>query len=220
MSGGEALIIVDVQNDFCPGGALAVRGGDEVVPFINRLRQRFDLVVLTQDWHPANHMSFASNNPGAQVGQVIRQGALDQVMWPDHCVQHSPGAAFHRDLQVLPTDRVFRKGQNPALDSYSGFYDNGHLQATGLGPFLKKQGVRAVTVVGLATDYCVKFTVLDALREGLAVTVPQGGCRAVNLHAQDEEQALREMEQAGATVQWATPQRTNAQPAAAPRATR
>ena len=197
----KALLIVDVQNDFCPGGALAVSDGDAVVPFINGIRDGYDTVILTQDWHPANHASFASNNPGTQVGQVIRQGSLDQIMWPDHCVQGTSGAAFHPGLDVRPADKVFRKGELPAVDSYSGFRDNDGRHETGLREYLQAQGIDALDVVGLATDVCVKFTVLDARQFGFRVTVLREGCRAVNLQPGDEARAYEEMTVAGATVQ-------------------
>lgn len=196
----RALVVVDVQNDFCPGGALAVTAGDQVVSYINRIRDQFPLVVYTQDWHPADHASFASNNPGMQVGAVKRVGDSDQIMWPDHCVQGSPGAEFHPQLDKRPGDPVFRKGQLRDVDSYSGFLDNDRRRETGLREYLVQQGVREVTVVGLAQDYCVKFTVLDACRFGLAVTVPREGTRAVNLAPGDEARAYQEMEAAGAEV--------------------
>lgn len=197
----EALIVVDVQNDFCPGGALEVKRGDEVVPFINRIRDRYPLVVFTQDWHPKAHKSFASNNPGTAVGQVIQLGGGPQVMWPDHCVQGTAGATFHAKLDRRKDDPVFRKGEVPEIDSYSGFMDNDHRHETGLRQFLAERGVTDVTVVGLATDYCVKFTVLDALGFGLKVNVLKEGCRAVNLQPGDEAQAYAAMQAAGARVQ-------------------
>ncbi len=196
----EALIVVDVQNDFCPGGALAVQQGDQVVQFINRIRERFPLVVFTQDWHPRQHKSFASNNPGAKVGEVIPQGGGPQVMWPDHCVQGTQGAEFHAKLDRRPADPVFRKGELEAVDSYSGFLDNDRQHETGLRAFLRQQGVTQVTVVGLATDYCVKFTALDGLKFGLQVTVLKEGCRAVNLRPGDEAQAYAELQAAGVRV--------------------
>jgi nicotinamidase/pyrazinamidase len=196
----RAFVVVDVQNDFCPGGALAVQEGDRVVPVINALRQDFPLTVFTQDWHPANHTSFASNNPGTAPGQVIRQGDIDQIMWPDHCVQNSRGAQFHPDLDVRPGDPVIRKGELPAVDSYSGFLDNDRQHETGLRTLLQERGVDEVHVAGLATDYCVKFTALDALKFGFKTCVYRSGCRAVNLHPADEDQAYQELEQAGAIL--------------------
>ena len=197
---GRALVVVDVQNDFCPGGSLAVHRGDEVVPYINRIRDDFPLVVFTQDWHPPGHKSFASSNPGTEIGQLIDVPGGKQVMWPDHCVQGTPGADFHRDLRRNPDDPVFHKGQLPGVDSYSGFLDNDRRNETGLQAFLKEKAVETVDIVGLATDYCVKFTVLDALGFGFRVNVHQQGCRAVNLHPDDEAKAWQEMQDAGAVL--------------------
>lgn len=196
----KAFIVVDVQNDFCPGGALEVGHGDEVVPVVNARRREFELTVFTQDWHPPGHASFASSNPGTRPFDVIRQNGNQQVMWPDHCVQNTPGAAFHPQLEVHPDDPVFRKGELPAVDSYSGFLDNDREHETGLRAFLQERGVDEVYVAGLATDVCVKFTVLDALKFGFRTYVYQSGCRAVNLNPDDEAQAYREMEQAGAVL--------------------
>lgn len=196
----KALIVVDVQNDFCPGGSLGVSGGDQVVPLINSVRGDFPLTVFTQDWHPKGHQSFASSHPGARVGEIIKVHGIDQVMWPDHCVQNTGGAEFHPDLDKRPGDPVFHKGELEAVDSYSGFLDNDREHETGLREFLRQQGVREVYVAGLATDYCVKFTVLDALRFALKVSVYQEGCRAVNLQPGDEARAYAEMEAAGAVV--------------------
>ena len=196
----QALIVVDVQNDFCPGGALAVAGGDQVVPYLNALRTRFPRTVFTQDWHPAGLHSFATQHPGRQPGDVIDLQGQPQVLWPDHCVQGTPGAAFHAGLDVRPDDPVFRKGQLLAVDSYSGFMDNDQRHETGLRQYLQQQGVGEVHVAGLATDYCVLFTVRDALRFGLRTVVHRGGCRAVNLQPGDEDRAFRAMEEAGATV--------------------
>ncbi|MDH5751702.1 MAG: bifunctional nicotinamidase/pyrazinamidase [Deltaproteobacteria bacterium] len=196
----KTLLVVDVQNDFCPGGALAVNRGDEVVDFINARRDEFPLVIFTQDWHPAGHASFASSNPGTQVGQVIQLGGVDQIMWPDHCVQGTHGAEFHKDLQVRAGDPVFRKGQDSAIDSYSAFVDNDGRLETGLRAFLQDRNIGLLEVVGLATDYCVLFSVLDGLRFGFSVQVNPGGCRAVNLDPDDEERAYRQMRDAGAVI--------------------
>ena len=196
----KILIVVDVQNDFCPGGSLGVAGGDQVVPFINSVRDDFPLAVFTQDWHPQGHQSFASSHPGAKVGDLIKVQGFDQVMWPDHCVQHTQGAEFHPDLTRRPGDPVFHKGELAAVDSYSGFLDNDREHETGLREYLQQQGVGEVYVAGLATDYCVKFTVLDALRFGLKVSVYQQGCRAVNLQPGDEARAYAEMKAAGAVL--------------------
>jgi nicotinamidase/pyrazinamidase len=196
----RALVLVDLQYDFMPGGALAVASGDETVPVAAKLMKRFDTVVATQDWHPRDHRSFAANNPGKQVGELHELGGLPQVMWPVHCVQGSRGAELHDDLVRPKITAVFRKGIDPGVDSYSGFYDNGHVKATGLGEWLKQKKVQRLYVLGLATDYCVKFTVLDALDLGFEVYLVEDGCRAVNLQPGDGDSAIAEMRRKGATV--------------------
>ena len=196
----KVLIVVDVQNDFCPGGALAVRHGDHVVPVINDLQPRFDLVVATQDWHPAKHKSFASNHEGRRVGEFIELEGLPQVLWPDHCVQNTPGAELVDALSTEGINRVFQKGTDPEVDSYSGFFDNGHRHSTGLGDYLREQGVTDVYVVGLATDYCVKFTALDAQYLGFKTFVIENACRGVELQDGDVRRALDDMRAAGVTV--------------------
>lgn len=198
----RALIVVDVQNDFCPGGALAVPDGDAVVPVINRLMEsgRFDLVVATQDWHPADHLSFASQHAGKSVGEVVDLNGSPQVLWPDHCVQSTRGAELRVDLNKDKIDRVFRKGEARAVDSYSGFYDNDHQSSTSLGEYLKEQGVGEVFVCGLATDYCVKFTALDALRLGFKTFLIEDASRGVNLEAGDDLRALEEVRASGAEI--------------------
>jgi len=193
----NALIIVDLQNDFCPGGALAVPEGDRVIPVINRLERRFDAVVATQDWHPADHGSFAANHEGKQPGDVIELNGLEQVLWPVHCVQHTPGAAFHPKLDLDRIIKVFRKGTDPGIDSYSGFFDNGRRKATGLGDYLKRLGVSDVCVCGLATDYCVKSTALDAVELGFSTWVVDDACRGVDLNAGDVERAVAQMKERG-----------------------
>ncbi len=194
------LIIVDVQNDFLPGGALPVVEGDQVVPAINRLMDHFDLVVATQDWHPLDHGSFAANHPGRQPGEMIDLAGLPQVLWPVHCVQGTHGADFAPGLRSMAIQRIFRKGTDPRVDSYSGFFDNGHCSATGLGAFLKDYGARDVFVCGLATDYCVRFTVLDALGLGLGSHLIVDACRGVNLRPGDVDEAIGEMKSAGARI--------------------
>jgi nicotinamidase/pyrazinamidase len=195
----EALILVDVQNDFCPGGALAVPEGDRILPVVNALQERFEIVVATQDWHPADHLSFASRH-GRRPGAHIRLGGLRQTLWPDHCVQGSRGAEFEPTLRLGRIARVFRKGEDRAVDSYSGFFDNGGRRSTGLAGYLRTRGVTDVCVAGLATDYCVKYTVLDACRLGFRVRVVEDACRGVNLRPGDSARALEEMRRAGATV--------------------
>src|SRR3954470_17175888 len=173
----RALILVDIQNDFVPGGALAVREGDQVVPVANRLAPKFNVVVATQDWHPADHGSFAANHVGGKVGEVIELNGLPQVLWPVHCVQGTRGAAFVAGLNVSRVTRVFQKGTDAGIDSYSGFFDNGHRRSTGMGDWLRTQGVGTIYVMGLATDYCVKFTALDGRKLGLEVVLVEDGCR-------------------------------------------
>jgi nicotinamidase/pyrazinamidase len=196
----KALILVDLQNDFLPGGALAVPHGDEVVPIANRVQPLFPLVVATQDWHPANHGSFASQHPGRKPGEMGELAGLPQVLWPDHCVQGTRGAAFAPGLDPSRIARVFPKGTDPAIDSYSGFFDNGRRKATGLGEDLRGRGVTDVYVLGLATDYCVKATALDARHLGFAVHLIVDACRGVNLHPGDVEAAIAEMKAAGVQV--------------------
>lgn len=196
----DALILVDVQNDFMPFGALPVAAGDAVVGVANALMPRFGLVVATQDWHPPDHGSFAANHPGRSPGDVVSLGDVEQVLWPVHCVQGSPGASFHSGLDVAGIDHVVRKGTDPGIDSYSGFFDNGHRNDTGLGPFLREQGVDAVTLLGLATDYCVLFTGLDGLELGFDVTVVEDGVRSVDLAEGDGARALDRLRTRGATL--------------------
>jgi len=196
----NTLIVVDVQNDFLPGGALAVPRGDEVIPVINALMPRFKLVVATQDWHPPDHGSFASQHPGRCVGDVVDLSGLPQTLWPDHCVQNTPGAALAPSLDAARIARVFHKGTNREIDSYSGFFDNGQRRSTGLGEYLRERGVTSVCLAGLATDYCVKFTALDARRLGFHTRVVLEGVRGVELHPGDCERALEEMRTAGVQV--------------------
>lgn len=191
------LLLVDIQNDFIPGGALPAKGGDEVVPIANRLSPHFDLVVATQDWHPQNHLSFASNHPGRSPGEIIELSGLEQVLWPDHCVQGSEGAKFHPDLATDRIDHVVRKGEDPEIDSYSGFFDNGHLKATGLEKYLRSREVNRVYICGLATDYCVKYTAVDAAELGFDTTVITDACRGVELEPGDIDEAFEEMKRAG-----------------------
>ncbi len=196
----DALIIVDIQKDFLPGGALAVSQGDEVIPVVNALQKHFDLIVATQDYHPASHLSFAANHKGKNPGDHIDLKGLDQVLWPIHCVQGSEGAAFADRLEMTKVKKIFQKGSDPEIDSYSGFYDNGHLKSTGLGDYLRQKGVDRVVIAGLAADYCVKFTALDAKGLGFDTVVVKDGTRAVNLKEDDFERALEEMEAQGIKV--------------------
>ncbi len=193
----KALIIVDVQNDFCPGGALAVSDGDAIVPGINAVAEKFDIVVTTKDWHPPNHGSFASNHEGAKPYDLGKLSGRDQVLWPDHCVQDTLGAEFHPELQVA--SESFVKGTNPEADSYSAFFDDDGV-STGLDEFLRENNVSTVHVSGLAIDYCVKFTVMDALKQGYETVVLQDLCRGVNIDPSDSEKALGEMKSQGAAI--------------------
>ena len=175
----EAILVIDVQNDFCPGGALAVAGGDEIVAPINALVEEFPVRVFTQDWHPANHLSFASQH-GAEPMTMTEMPYGPQVLWPDHCIIGSEGAAFHADLDTRPADLVIRKGFRREIDSYSAFFENDHKTPTGLEGYLKSRGVEAVTLVGLATDFCVNFSAVDAAKLGFKVTVIESLCRAID----------------------------------------
>jgi nicotinamidase/pyrazinamidase len=178
---GEALIVIDVQNDFCPGGALAVADGDAVVPVINRLIERFEHVVLTQDWHPAGHSSFALSHAGQAPFSTTTMPYGEQTLWPDHCIQGTHGAEFHSGLVWAKAELVIRKGFRPAIDSYSAFFENDRTTPTGLGGYLKERGIGKVVLAGLATDFCVGFSALDARRLGLEATVMMDGCRAIDL---------------------------------------
>jgi nicotinamidase/pyrazinamidase len=193
----RALILVDLQNDFMPGGALAVGEGDRTVPVANRLMPRFALTVAGQDWHPEEHGSFVTRHPGNEVGDIIDLNGLEQIVWPVHCVRDTAGADFHRDLNREGITRIFRKGTDPAIDSYSTFFDNGHRRATGLGDFLRDRGVTRVFLMGLATDYCVKYSALDARQLGFETTVVLDGCRGVELKPGDVRGAIEEMKRAG-----------------------
>ncbi|MFY0692689.1 MAG: bifunctional nicotinamidase/pyrazinamidase [Paracoccaceae bacterium] len=177
----DALIVIDVQNDFCPGGALAVEGGDEIVSQINDLMHDFSSIILTQDWHPAGHSSFASSHAGKAPFELIDMPYGPQVLWPDHCVAGSSGARFHEDLNVDAAQMIIRKGFRPAIDSYSAFFENDHVTPTGLEGYLKTCGIKTLTMVGLATDFCVNFSAVDGAKLGFDVTVLQDLCRAIDL---------------------------------------
>jgi nicotinamidase/pyrazinamidase len=177
----QALIVIDVQNDFCPGGALAVAEGNVIIPRVNALMAEFPVVVLTQDWHPPTHSSFASNHPGKAAFDSVTMPYGEQTLWPDHCIQGSNGALFHPALRTDPADLIIRKGFRPAIDSYSAFFENDRTTPTGLEGYLRNRGVAGVTLVGLATDYCVAYSALDAARLGFAVTVLLGACRGIDL---------------------------------------
>ena len=195
----HALIVIDVQNDFCPGGALAVPGGDEIVAGINQLMEEADAVILTQDWHPAGHSSLASSHDGKSPYYLTEMPYGPQVLWPDHCIQGTPGAEFHADLNQTRADLIIRKGYNPAIDSYSAFFENDHTTPTGLEGYLRTRGITRLTMVGLALDFCVNYSAVDAAKLGFDVTVRQDLCRAIDLDGSLE--AAREgMAGAGVTL--------------------
>jgi len=196
---GDVFLVIDVQNDFCPGGALAVPDGDAVVAVINRLAGSFGHVVLTQDWHPAGHTSFASSHAGRQPFETIEVAYGAQTLWPDHCVQGSAGAAFHRDLESTRAELIIRKGYDPAIDSYSAFYENDRTTATGLTGYLRTRGFEQVFMAGLATDFCVAFSAIDAAREGFEVVVIEDACRAIDLEG-SLAAAKTQMAEAGARL--------------------
>ena len=178
---GKALIVIDLQNDFCPGGALAVEGGDEIVPLVNELVQSSEHVILTQDWHPAHHSSFASSHPGKNPFDTIDMPYGAQKLWPDHCIQGSGGASFHPNFNRAKAELIVRKGFRPDIDSYSAFFENDHATPTGLGGYLRERGIDSITLVGLATDFCVAYSALDAAAQGFHVTVLPHACRGIDL---------------------------------------
>lgn len=196
----HALLLIDIQNDFLPGGALAVPGGDEIIPIVNALMPGFELIVATQDWHPPDHGSFAANHPGKQVFETVDLHGLPQTLWPVHCVQNAGGALFASALETRRIARVFPKGTDARIDSYSGFFDNGHRGDTGLAGWLRGQGVTELTLCGLATDYCVKFTALDALECGFKVNLHLAACRGVDLQPGDCDKAVAAMRERGAVI--------------------
>lgn len=196
----KALIIVDMQNDFMPTGALPVAKADQIVDTINQLQNKFELIIATQDWHPLNHKSFAKNHAGFKPGDVIDLNGLPQVLWPNHCVENTFGAELVMGLNKTKISEIFKKGTDQEIDSYSGFFDNGHRKSTGLGDYLKQQTVSDVYIVGVATDYCVKYTALDAVMLGFATYVIEDACRAVDLQMNDVEHALSEMKKLGVSI--------------------
>ena len=195
-----ALIIVDVQNDFLPGGTLPVPDGNKVISVINRAQEKFELILATKDWHPSHHGSFASNHPGHKPGEYIDLHGVQQILWPDHCVQESPGAEFPERLDTKKIKKVFYKGTDPKVDSYSAFFDNARKNSTGLAKYLKRKKVSTLYIAGLATDYCVKFSVLDALDLGFRTYLVKNGCKGIDLHHGDVERAEKEMETTGARL--------------------
>jgi nicotinamidase/pyrazinamidase len=196
----KALILVDLQNDCLPGGALAVPQGDEIIPLADQLQQRFDIVVATKDWHPPNHGSFALNHKGKKPGDRIILDGVEQILWPVHCVQNTQGAEFAPSFDTSRIAHVFHKGTERNIDSYSTFFDNAHRRHTGLAHFLEKRGIKDVYLMGLALDYCVKYSALDARYLGLNTYVIVNGCRGIELESGDIDRALEEMKRAGAIL--------------------
>ena len=194
----KTLVIIDVQNDFIPGGSLAVPGGDQIVALINKLQEEFDLVIATQDWHPRDHSSFAANHPGKNEFEKIELHGQEQVLWPVHCVQNSDGAKFHPELKSSKIETIFRKGTSKEIDSYSGFYDNAHLKSTGLAGYLKEKGADELYFCGLAAEYCVYFSVMDALKEGFSATLIEDATRP--LDDEDFQQAKENILKAGGKI--------------------
>lgn len=196
----KTLIITDIQNDFVEGGRLPVPGGRAIVDIVNRLQKRFGHIVAVRDWHPPDHGSFAVMHPGAKPGDIVELAGLPQVLWPVHCVQNTPGAEYVAELDRSRWDRIFSKGVDRAIDSYSGFHDNGRRRSTGLAEHLSRRGTREIVIVGLATDYCIKFTALDGIHAGFRTTVIENACRGINLHPGDVARALDDMRAAGVRV--------------------
>ena len=191
----KTLVIIDIQNDFLKNGSLEVPYGNEVIEPINQIMKNYELVIGTKDWHPLNHISFASNHPGKKIGDVIKVDDLDQVLWPDHCVQKSKGSDFPETLNYEKINKVFRKGINSQIDSYSGFYDNAKIRSTGLSEYLKVKNVKSIDFVGLVTEYCVKFSVLDSINENFKTRVILKGIKGINIKASNK--AVDEMKSKG-----------------------
>jgi nicotinamidase/pyrazinamidase len=196
----NALILVDLQNDFLPGGALPVPHGDEVIPLANELQQNFELVLATKDWHPADHGSFATKHPGKKPGDRVILDGIEQILWPVHCVQNTHGAEFAKAFDTSRVAHVFHKGTDPLIDSYSTFFDNAHRRHTGLAHYLEKRGIKDIYLMGLAVDYCVKYSALDARHLSLNTHVILDGCRGIGLERGDIDRALQEMKRAGAVL--------------------
>lgn len=194
------LLLIDLQNDFLPGGALAVPGGDQVIPVANEMMRNFDIVIASQDWHPSNHGSFVSQHPDRKVGDTFFWNGASQVVWPDHCVQGTYGAAFPSELDVSKISQLVTKGEDPNVDSYSAFFDNAKMRATRLHALLQSLGIDAIHMMGLATDYCVRATALDALELGYRVTLHTKGCRGVEIRPGDCVKAIEEMALNGVEV--------------------
>lgn len=200
MSNKTALILVDLQNDFCEGGSLAVKDADAVIPLANELQAYFDLVIATKDWHPSDHTSFAPNHSGKKVGDKIMIEGQQQILWPVHCVQGTKGSDFHPGLDCSLIDEIFYKGTDKNIDSYSAFFDNAHLRATGLADYLRKEEVQSIYIMGLATDYCVKYSCRDAVKLGFNTHIIEDACRGVELKSGDIKAALEEMQAEGVKI--------------------
>ncbi|NGX46834.1 MAG: Peroxyureidoacrylate/ureidoacrylate amidohydrolase RutB [Chlamydiae bacterium] len=196
----QALIVIDMQNDFMPGGPLGTPGADELANLIHPMMGKFPLVLATKDWHPKDHVSFATSHSGKKVGDVVRVGEVDQILWPVHCVQDTKGSEFAEGLNTEKITKIFYKGADSEIDSYSAFYDNAHLRKTGLDAYLKEHEVDAIALVGVATDYCVLYSALDALELGYDVMVIRDACRAINLKPEDEKGAVEEMKKKGVKI--------------------
>jgi len=196
----SALLLVDLQNDFCHGGNLAVPNGDEVISLANQLQNHFTCVVATKDWHPVNHLSFAANHPNKKPGDTVDLFGIEQILWPKHCVQNTFGAEFHPNLNVKNINKIIYKGTDTKIDSYSAFFDNGHLRQTELENYLHEQHIADIYVLGLATDYCVKYTCLDGIKLGFNVFLIQDACRGVELKTGDIKTVLNELEIAGVQI--------------------
>lgn len=200
MKNHDALMMVDLQNDFCPLGSLAVPQGNDIIPLANRLAVKFKHVIASQDWHPKDHTSFAANHKGHQVGEMIDLNGLEQILWPVHCVQNTKGADFHPDLNRELITYIVQKGTNKDIDSYSAFFDNAHLNDTGLNLYLEEKGINHLYILGLATDYCVKYTALDGRKLGFAVTVITDACRGIEKEVGDIKKAYKELQANGVTL--------------------
>lgn len=196
----KALIMVDLQNDFCQGGSLEVPQGDEVIPLANKLQPHFDVIIATKDWHPKDHMSFASNHLGHKIGDIVEVNNLEQILWPDHCIQGTKGAEIHPQLDTSRIHQYFLKGTDKTVDSYSAFFDNAHIRTTGLADYLQQHNITDIYILGLATDYCVRFSCLDAVHMGFNTHIIADACRGVNLNPDDVENALQEMRDEGVKI--------------------
>jgi nicotinamidase/pyrazinamidase len=196
----KALLVVDVENDFMPGGALGISGADQIIPVINRIIPHFTLVLAAKDWHPEGHQSFAENHPGKKPGDIVTIHGIQQILWPAHCIRETRGSEFAPGLKKEAFDSVFFKGTDPWVDSYSAFFDNARQKATGLADYLKSRRTDQLFIVGIATEYCVLYSVLDALEMGISVTVVSDACKGINLHPGDADAALIKMAEKGATI--------------------